>query len=86
MSLSVDVHLLSGKRVSLETREDATVERLSQSAQCALAVGKGRLLSADGHVLDATQTLRQANVRSGDDLFLQLGRPLGHFIFSLIWV
>ena len=46
MEISVDVHLLSGKRVSLDTSEAGTVEELNHRAQRALGVGKGRLLSA----------------------------------------
>ena len=49
MAISIDVHLLSGKRVALDTSEAATVEELNQRAQRALAVGKGRLLSADAY-------------------------------------
>ena len=75
MAISVDVHLLSGKRVSLETQEDASVEELNQRAQAALAVGKGRLLSADGHALDAAQTVKLARLRNGDALCLQIRLP-----------
>ena len=38
MSISVDVHLLSGKRASVEVEADASVESLKQRAQSALVV------------------------------------------------
>ena len=37
MSISVDVHLLSGKRASVEVEADASVESLKHRAQSALA-------------------------------------------------
>ena len=37
MSISVDVHLLSGKSASLDVEADASVESLKQRAQSALA-------------------------------------------------
>ena len=75
MAVSVEVHLLSGKRVSLEIREDAPVEELNQRAQSALSVGKGRLSSADGRVLDAAQTVKQAGIQNGKELYMQIQLP-----------
>ena len=45
MSITVDVHLISGKTVSLETETDVCLDDLKQRAQVALGVGKGRLLT-----------------------------------------
>ena len=75
MAISVDVHLLSGRRVSLETPEDATVAELNQRAQSALAVGRGRLLSADGQVLDVSRTVKRARIQNGDELYLRVQQP-----------
>ncbi|OLQ02736.1 Ankyrin-1 [Symbiodinium microadriaticum] len=66
MSITVDVHLLSGKTISLEASTDASIDWLSQEAQRALAVGKGRLLNASGEVLDGETTIESAGVQSGD--------------------
>ena len=46
MSLQIDVGLVSGRTVSLQVEPDASVASLSQSAQTALGVGKGRLLGS----------------------------------------
>ena len=75
MAISVEVHLLSGKRASLEIQEDAPVEELNQRAQSALSAGKGRLLSADGRVLDGAETVKQAGIRNGEELYLQVRLP-----------
>ena len=72
MSISVDVHLLSGKRVSLEVEADASVESLKQRAQRALATGRGRLLNSSGVVLDERNTIMQAKLKSGDELTLHV--------------
>ena len=49
MSISVDVHLLSGKHASVEVEADASVESLKLLSQSALAVpGTGRLLNSSG--------------------------------------
>ena len=67
MSISVDVHLLSGKRAAVEVEAEASVESLKRRAQSALAVpGTGRLLNSSGEVLDGAQTVTEAELRSGD--------------------
>ncbi|CAE7241149.1 HERC2, partial [Symbiodinium natans] len=48
MSISVRVHLLSGKSALLATEPEESVTSLCQRAQCALGAGKGRLLTASG--------------------------------------
>ena len=45
-SMFVDVHLLSGNRVSLEVEADASAESLKQSAQSALLTGRRGLLNS----------------------------------------
>ena len=75
MSISVDVHLLSGKRATVEVEEDAAVESLKHRAQTALAVpSRGRLLNSSGEVLDAAKTITEAMLRSGDVLALHLNQ------------
>ena len=48
MSVSVAVHLLSGKSASLEVEADASIESLKDRAQSALGTGRGRLLNSSG--------------------------------------
>ena len=72
MSISVDLHLLSGKRASMEVEADASVESLKHRALTALAVRRGRLLNSSGEVLDGTQTVTQAKLMSGDVLTLHV--------------
>ncbi|OLP91972.1 hypothetical protein AK812_SmicGene26261 [Symbiodinium microadriaticum] len=75
MSISVDVHLLSGKRAAVEVGADASVESLKRRAQSALAVpSRGRLLNSSGEVMDATKTITEAMLRSGDVLTLHLNQ------------
>ena len=52
MSISVEVSLLSGKTATVEAGQDETVETLTQRAQIALGVGRGRLLDSSGVILD----------------------------------
>ena len=71
MSISVHVHLLSGKSTSLEVDRDASVESLKHLAQSALAVPRSRrLLNSSGEVLDGAQTVTEAKLKSGDVLTL----------------
>ena len=74
MSISVDVHLLSGKSASLEVEPDASIESLKQRAQRALAKDRGRLLNSSGEVLDAATTIVEAGLQSGDVLTLQVNQ------------
>ena len=72
MSLSVAVHLISGRSVTLETEANASVESLRQRAQRALSVGRGRLLNSSGRVLDGSRTVEQAGLKSGETLTLHV--------------
>ena len=75
MSISVDVHLLSGKRAAMEVEVDASVESLKHRAQSALAVpSRGRLLNSAGEVLDGAQSVTEAKLRSGDVLTLHVNQ------------
>ena len=72
MPLTIIVSLLSGRKVSLEADPDETVETLRSRAQRALAVGRGRLLSSCGGVVDTAGTLQEATLQNGDTLSLHL--------------
>ena len=73
MSISVDVHLLSGKRASVELEADASVGSLKRRAQSALVVpSRGRLLNSSGEVLDCAQSITEAKLMSGDVLTLHV--------------
>ena len=73
MSISVDVHLLSGKRASMQVEADASVASLKHRAQTALA-SRGRLLNSFGEVLDGSQTVTEAKLMSGDVLTLHVNQ------------
>ena len=64
MSLTLEVSLISGKTVSLETHEDESVESLRMRAQRALRAGKGRLLTSTGSVLDGETPLKSARLQN----------------------
>ena len=75
MSISVDVHLLSGKRAAVEVEAQASVESLKRRAYSALVVpSNGRLLNSSGEVLDGAQTVREAKLTSGDMLTLHVNQ------------
>ena len=73
MSISVDVHLLSGKCTSVEVEADASVESLKRRAKSALVVpSRGRLLNSSGEVLHGAQSVTEAKLMSGDVLTLHV--------------
>ena len=72
MPLTVEVSLLSGRRVSLAAEPDESVEAFKSRAQEALAVGRGRLLDSSGGVLKGPATLEEFRLKSGDELVLNL--------------
>ena len=74
MSISVDVGLLSGKRVSLNASLDEEVGTLKLRAEAALGVRSGRLLNSYGSVLDVLTTIMTANLQNGDSLTLHITR------------
>ena len=63
MSPTVEVSLISGKTVSLQTHEDESVDSLRVRAQRALGAGKGRLLDSTGSVLDGGASLKKARLQ-----------------------
>ena len=73
MSLTLEVSLISGKTVSLQTDGDESVESLRVRAQRTLGVGKGRLLNSNGSVLDGSAPLKEANLQHSEQLTLQVG-------------
>ena len=70
MSITVEVSLLSGKRAAVQASLDETVEVLTQRAQIALGVGKGRLLDSSGVVLDGCAEIANSQLQNGDSLTL----------------
>ena len=74
MSLTLEVSLVSGKTVSLQTHGDESVESLKVRAQRALGVGKGRLLSSTGSVLDGGAVVKKARLQQAEPLSLQVRR------------
>ena len=73
MAIMVDVTLISGQRVSLETDLTASVQSLAERARKVLGVGRGRLLSSSGAVLDGETQLGAAKLQTGDCFTLQVG-------------
>ena len=69
----MDVTLISGQRVSLEADLAASVQSLAERARRALGVGRGRLFSSSGSVLDGDTQLGAAKLQTGDCLTLQVG-------------
>ena len=73
MAIVVDVTLFSGQRVSLEADLTASVQSLAEGARSALGVGRGRLFSSSGSILDGDTQLGAATFQAGDCLTLQVG-------------
>ena len=65
MLISVDVHLLRGKKKPLNVEADALVETLKHCAQSALGTGRRRPLNSSGEVLDGAETITEANLILG---------------------
>ena len=74
MSLTVEVSLISGKTVSLQTHGDESVQSLRVRAQQALGVDKGRLVDSTGNVLDGGVPLKEVGVQCEESLMLQVRR------------
>ena len=72
MSTNVEVSLLSGKTATVQAGLDETVETLSQRAQMALGVGKGRFLDSCGVVLDGCLDTKTSRIQNGDTLTLHV--------------
>ena len=72
--MTVGVSLLSGKTVSVETAQDASVHTLLLRAQAALGVGRGRLLDSSGIRLPEQATVKEAGLHSQSSLTLQVGQ------------
>ena len=66
MSLTVEVSLISGKTVSLQTHGEESVESLRVRAQKALGAGKGRLLDSTGGVIDGGAPLKKARMQDAE--------------------
>ena len=64
MAIVVVVTLISGQSVSLEADLTASVRSLAESARRALGVGRGRLFTSSGSVLDGDTILEEPLVRT----------------------
>ena len=87
MAIVVDVTLISGQSVSLEADLTASVQSLAEHARRALGVGRGRLFTSFGSVLDGDMKLGAAQLQTGDCLTLQVGTVRirdGHMCFAAI--
>ena len=74
MSLTVEVCLISGKTVSLQTHGDESVESLRLRAQKALGARNGRLMDSTGSILDGGVPLKKARLQCEESLTLQVRR------------
>ena len=68
MSLTVEVSLISGKTVSLQTHGDESVQSLRVRAH------RGRLVDSTGNVLDGGVPLKEVGVQCEESLMLQVRR------------
>ena len=73
MAIVVDVTSFSGQTVSLEADVTASVQSLAERARRALKVGRGRLFTSSGSILDGNTELGEAKLQTGDCLTLQVG-------------
>ena len=73
MAIVVDVTLISGQSLSLEADLMASVQSLADRARRGLGVGRGRLFTSFGSVLDGDMKLGAAQLQTGDCLTLQVG-------------
>eukprot|EP00439_Symbiodinium_sp_Y106_P081237 s338_g20.t1 len=88
MPLSIHVHLLSGRTVSVEAELDDSVNALRHRAESSLAVGRGHLVDSSGVTLDGAFTLHEAKLQSGDWLMLQVSKTqisAAHGAFAAIF-
>ena len=74
MAIVVDVTLISVQRVSLEADLTASAKCLAERARQSLGVGRGRLFSSSGSMLDGDTKLGEAGLQTGDCLTLQTTR------------
>ena len=73
MEIFVDVVLISGQSQSLEAHPTESAQSLAKRATTAFGVGRGRLVTSSGMVLDGDTKLGAANLQTGDCLTLQVG-------------
>eukprot|EP00439_Symbiodinium_sp_Y106_P017136 s2104_g2.t1 len=70
MPICLSVSLLSGKRIGIEAPLDSSVDTIRQRAQQLLGIGRSRLMTSSGCVLDGHLTVEEAELRHMDDLML----------------
>ena len=69
MLVTVNVYLMSGRSVTLESDETAELDHLKKRAERALGVAQGRLVSPSGVILDGAATIKKA-LLTGDVMTL----------------
>ena len=74
MSITLEVSLISGRTVSVQTDRKATVDRVKQSAQSQLFVGRAKLVTASGRALEGATTIGECGLTSGDSVTLHVAR------------
>ena len=74
MSITVEIGLLSGKRVRVDADMNEEVGTMKRRAQIALGVGRGRLVCSSGSVLDACAPMRHTRLQNDDFLTLHINR------------
>ncbi|CAE7260099.1 unnamed protein product [Symbiodinium sp. CCMP2592] len=74
MPLTVEVSLISGKRIFLEVEPEESVKSLQLRAQKALGAGRGRLLNSAGCILDGQAAVKEVGLQNGDLLTLNIAR------------
>ncbi|OLP91273.1 hypothetical protein AK812_SmicGene27044 [Symbiodinium microadriaticum] len=74
MSITVEVGLLSGKRVRVDADMNEAVGTMTRRAQIALGVGRGRLVGPYASVLDACAPIKRTRLQNGDSLTLHITR------------
>ena len=72
MSITLQVGLVSGRTVQIETGLNVEVRVFNRRARRALSVGKGRLVHSNGSVLDEAKTIEDCELRNEDFLNLQI--------------
>ena len=66
--------LLSGRTVSVQTERNVTVHDFKQSAQSLSSVGKARLVTTSGRVVEGASTIGECGLISGGSITLHVAQ------------